>query len=426
MKPNKLFRNFATSLLLGLFAIAAQAVPGRPDAEVIVEWNELLQSVVPAGGLNPPRYYAMLHIAMFDAVNSVERSHGRYRFSAPCTAGASSEAAAAQAGHDILAALFTAPEQVAKFDAALKARLDVINPYRARLGAQVGKSIARQVLDWRQNDGWSVTPPPFVLPAFPGVWQPTPPSFQAAQFSQFATTQPFALLTPTQYLPRRPPALDSAEYATAFNEVKRLGAASSIERTAEQTQLARLFASVISTTVHWGLWNHVARDTARDHHLSLIETARLFALLNVSIHDGVQTSHSSKFVYALWRPVTAIRRADEDLNPLTDSDLGWTPLLTTPPYPSHAGNQACVGASAARALALFYGTDAVPFNAVWIGTAGNPDVTRPYSGFWQMATDQAHSRVYGGIHFTFENDASREACPRVPEYVFTHFMLPRG
>jgi hypothetical protein len=426
MKRTPLLRNLATTLVLGWIAVAASAGPPRPDAEAIVEWNELLQSVVPAGGLNPPRYYAMLHIAMFDAVNSVERGYGRYRFSVPCAPGASSEAAAAQAGHDILAALFTSPDQVAKFDAALKARLDLINPGRARMGTLVGKSIAKQVLDWRRNDGWSATPPAFALPAFPGVWQPTPPAFQAAQFAQFATTQPFALLTPTQYQPRRPPALDSPEYAEAFNEVKRLGSVSSIERTAEQTQLARLFASVTSSTVHWGLWNHVARDTARAQHLSLIDTARLFALLNVSIHDGVQTSHSSKFVYALWRPISAIRRADEDLNPLTDTDPTWTSLLTTPPYPSHAGNQACVGASAARALALFYGTDAMPFNAVWIGTTGNPDVTRPYAGFWQMATDQANSRVYGGIHFTFENDASREACPRVPEYVFAHYMRPRG
>jgi hypothetical protein len=426
MKTIKLFKVLTASLTLGLLAIPVRANPPTTSAEVVIEWNELLQSVVPAGGLNPPRYYAMLHVAMFDAVNSVEHRYGRYRFGAPCVAGASSEAAAAQAGHDILVALFTAPEQVARFDAALKARLDAIQPNRARQGVLVGKSIAKQVLDWRQNDGWSVTPPPFVLPAFPGVWQPTPPAFQAAQFAQFGTTQPFALLTPTQFLPRRPPALDSAEYADDFNEVKRIGSAASIERTAEQTQLARLFASVISSTVHWGLWNHVARDTARDHHLSLSETARLFALLNVSIHDGVQTSHTSKFVYAFWRPVTAIQRAGEDLNPLTDADPTWLPLITTPPYPSYSGNMACVGASAARALALFYGTDTVTFNAVWIGSGGNPDVTRPYSSFWQMAEDQANSRVYGGIHYRFDNEASQATCPRVPEYVFTHYMLPRG
>jgi len=426
MKRSQLSARLAASLMLGLCAAAAQANPPRPDAEVVIEWNEILQTVVPASGLSPPRYYAMMHIAMFDAVNSIERRYGRYRFSVPGSPVASPEAAAAQAAHDVLVAQFPAPESVARFDAALQARLDGIAPFRARLGVLVGKEIARQVLEWRQEDGWSATPPSFVQPALPGLWQPTPPAFQAAQFAQFGTTKPFALLTPTQFLPRRPPPLNSEAYANDFNQVKRLGSATSTERTAEQTQLARLFASVTSSTVHWGLWNHVARDTARDHHLSLSETARLFALLNVSIHDGVQTSHTSKFVYALWRPVTAIRRADEDVNALTDPDTAWTPLLTTPAYPSHAGNQACVGASAARALALFYDTDAVPFNAVWIGSGGNPDVTRAYSGFWQMATDQANSRVYGGIHFSFENEASREACPRVPEYIFRHYMRPRG
>src|SRR4030095_13626848 len=120
MPRNKLFRNLATSLLLGLCTVAAQAIPARPDAEVVIEWNELLQSVAAASGLAPPRYYAMLHIAMFDAINSIERTYGRYGFSATCAQGASAEAAAAQAGHDILAALFTTPDQVARFDAALK------------------------------------------------------------------------------------------------------------------------------------------------------------------------------------------------------------------------------------------------------------------------------------------------------------------
>ncbi len=426
MERNKLFTRVAASLLLATLTAAAPATTPRPDAEVIIEWNELLQSVVPAGGLSPPRYYAMLHVAMFDAVNSIERQYSRYRFNAWSSPAASPEAAAAQAAHDVLVAQFPAADAVARFDAALQARLAGLPPLRARLGAQVGRAVARDVLAWRQDDGWSATPPPFVLPTLPGLYQPTPPAFQPAQFTQFPATQPFALLTTTQYLPRRPPALDSEAYAQGFNEVKSIGSATSTERTAEQTQLARLFASVISSTVHWGLWNHVARDTARDHHLSLSETARLFALLNVSIHDGVQTSHTSKFVFALWRPVTAIRRADEDMNSLTDADPSWTPLLTTPPYPSYSGNMACVGASAARALALFYGTDTVPFNASWVGSNGNPDVTRPYQGFWRMAEDQANSRVYGGIHYRFDNEASQATCVRVPEYVYAHYMLPRG
>jgi hypothetical protein len=394
-----------------------------PDPAVIVEWNEILESVLPPSGLASPRNYAMLHIAMFDAINSIDRSYHPYRVRIAAWPAASQEAAAAQAARDVLAANF--PASVATFDAALQARLAGIHPPLAAQGVRVGKTVAAHVLAWRQTDGWNVAPAPYSLPAFPGLYQPTPPAFGAPQFRQFQTTEPFALLTPTQYQPVGPPTLTSQEYADALNQVQGVGSATSTTRTAEQTQLARLFASVISRTIHWGLWNHVARDTARARKLSLIETARLFALLNVSIHDGLQTSHSSKYVHGLWRPVTAIRRADEDLNDQTVADPGWTPLLTTPGYPSHAGNMACVGASAAAALTLFHGTDEIPFTAVWLGNTGNPVVTRPYASFWQMAVDQANSRIYGGIHFSFENLASQEACPKVARYVFENYTQSR-
>lgn len=406
----------------GLAAVC-QAHGRAADPEVIIEWNEILESVLPPSGLAPPRHYAMLHVAMFDAVNSIDRSYRPYRVSVPAWPAASQDVAAAQAARDILAANF--PASIAVFDDALQARLTGINPVLAAQGIRVGKAVAANVLAWRQNDGWNEAPPAYVLPTFPGLYQPTPPAFGAPQFRQFETTRPFALLTPTQYQPAGPPTLTSQEYADAFNQVQELGAVNSAARTAEQTQLARLFASVISRTIHWGLWNHVARDTARARKLSLVETARLFALLNASIHDGVQTSHSSKFVYGMWRPVTAIRRADEDMNDRTFADPTWTPLLTTPPYPSHAGNMACVGASAATALALFHGTDEMPFTAVWLGTTGNPDVSRSYASFWALALDQANSRVFGGIHFSFESVASQQACPKVARYVFENFMQSR-
>jgi len=407
----------------GLVGVCHAHGSRAPDPQVIVEWNEILESVLPPSGLASPRNYAMLHIAMFDAISSIDRSYRPYRVRVATWPAASQEAAAAQAAHDILAANF--PASVATFDAALQARLAGIPPALAAQGVRVGKTVAAAVLAWRQNDGWDEVPAPYSLPAFPGLYQPTPPAFGAPQFRQFETTEPFALLTPTQYLPAGPPTLTSQEYADAFNQVQAVGSATSTTRTAEQTQLARLFSSVISRTIHWGLWNHVARDTARARKLSLIETSRLFALLNVSIHDGLQTSHSSKYVHGLWRPVTAIRRADEDLNAATVADPSWTPLLTTPSYPSHAGNMACVGASAATALSLFHGTDEMPFAAVWLGNTGNPDVTRQYAGFWQLALDQANSRIYGGIHFSFENAASQQACPKVARYVFDNFMQPR-
>jgi len=216
--------------------------------------------------------------------------------------------------------------------------------------------------------------------------------------------------------------LTSDTYTADFDEVKRLGSATSSERTPEQTLLARLFAPQGYRTQHWAVWNNVARDMAARKHLSLVDTARLFALMNVSIHDGLQTSHTSKFVYGLWRPITAIQRADEDLNLATIADPTWTPLITTPPYPSHSSNQTCVGVSASRALARAFRTDEMPFTVTWTGVAPTADVSRAYTRFSQLAADQARSRVYAGIHFTFELTASEAACTKVADYVFEHYM----
>jgi hypothetical protein len=416
---SKYWLRFASAATLAVAAASAQG-HGRwsqcDDPEVIVEWNEILEGVLPTSGLSPPRSYAMLHIAMFDAINSIERSYRSYRLKVHAPRGACAEIAAAQAARDVLAAQF--PDAKATFDTALRARLARSSPGEAKYAAKIGKAVAAAVLAWRQDDGWTVTPPAYVLPPFPGAYQSAAP----VGFRQFQYMKPFALITNTQYLPAPPPMLTSADYAEDFEEVRQVGMEASAVRTPEQTQLALLFASITSRTVHWGLWNHVARDTARAAGLSLIETARAYALLNVSIHDGLQTTHTSKFIYGFWRPVTAIQRADEDMNDLTIADPSWKSLLRTPTYPSHAGNQACVGASAARALALIHGTDQIAFTAKWLGSESNPDVSRNYASFAQMAQDQANSRIYGGIHFRFENEASQEACPKVAEWVFKHFM----
>jgi hypothetical protein len=392
------------------------------SAEVIVEWNQLLQSNIPStASLLTPRYFAMLHVAMFDAANAIEREYTPYHARLHAHPGASAEAAAAQAGHDVLVELI--PGAQATFDAALQARLANIQPWRAAAGAAVGRRAAGDIIAWRANDGSATPNPVFVLPTFPGLWQPT--STTPAQFVHFTDMEPFALLTTTQYLPAPPPTLTSELYAVDLEEVRALGSATSTVRTAEQTQTARLFASVGNSTIHFAMWNLVARDVARQAQWSLVDTARLFALLNTSMHDGLQTSHTSKFIYGLWRPVTAIRRADEDMNAATTADPAWTPLLTTPPYPSHSSNMTCVGTSSARALARAFHTDDVPFSVTWIGTTGNPNVTRTYSRFSDLAEQQARSRVFGGIHFTFELLASQESCTKVADWVADNYMRPR-
>jgi hypothetical protein len=394
------------------------------DAGVVTEWNQLLQSNIPAtAGLLTPRYFSMLHIAMFDAINSIERDYERYHVLVRATPVASTEAAAAQAAHDILVALI--PSATATFDAALKSRLDTMHYARAAQGTAVGKKVAQAVLDWRTGDGSEQPNPPYTPPELPGLWQPAFPG-QVAAFVHFSEVEPFALLTSTQYLPAPPPLLNSVEYATDVNQVKELGSADSSARTADQTLTAHLFAGVgYAPGLPFALWNNVARDVAEDEGLSLVETARLFALMNAAMHDGIQTSHSSKYVYNLWRPITAIRRADEDANDATAADPSWTPLVSTPPYPSHSSNLTCVGASAARTLSKVLRSDAIPFSLTWKGTGGNLDVTRSYASFSQLAEEGALSRVHAGVHYLFELTTSHESCRAVADYVVQHYAKPK-
>jgi hypothetical protein len=268
-----------------------------------------------------------------------------------------------------------------------------------------------------------------VLPStLPGIWRRT--ASGAAQYSELGNVEPFGLLSPYQFLPAAPPQLESAEYAQDFNDVKSNGRATGSTRTLEQTRFAQLFAGAgafANVTNPFRLWHSVARDLAEQRALSLVDTARLFALLSVAIHDGLQTAHASKFVYRLWRPETAIDQAALDNNPATDAERPWQPLLVTPPYPSHGSNMSCIGASAARMLANVFDTDDVPFTARWLTGGATPTVVhaQPYTSFWAMAADEGSSRVWGGLHYRFEITASEASCLQVADFIFERRMRPR-
>jgi hypothetical protein len=392
---------------------------------VILEWNRKLVQNQGAGNLYSFRQLAMLHIAMFDAVNSVKRQYTPYWQEVPANPSGSDEAAAAQAAHDVIASFY--PAAIADLDSTLATRLATLPQEAVTLGVDVGRNVALSVLQRRAADGFTSPDPAYTPPALTGLWQPTAAG-QVAAGTRIPNMTPFALLTPTQYLPAPPPPLNSTEYAENFQQVYDIGRVDSVVRTAEQTQLARLIAGVNYRPGPFALWNAVARDLAESRQMSLIETARLFALMNAAMHDGLQTSQTSKFVYQLWRPVTAIANAAADENIATIADATWTPLLGTPPYPSHASNLSCIATSASRAIAQVLGNDQIPFSVTWAwtGAAGaGADVTRQYSSFSQLAEESGMSRVYGGIHFEFEINASAASCTKVADYVFNNYIRPR-
>jgi len=428
MKAGKL-STVIVAIAVTLPASAPRASAQTPN--VVIQWNQMLQTLFPGTGPGLQlRSLPMMHIAMFEAINSIEEVYTPYLGQVKSSRGGSAEAAAATAARDVLAALY--PAQVAMFDDLLSTQLAGMPRGLVTQSEAVGHAVAAAVLGWRQNDGWPATQaavttpdPTYVLPTFPGLWQPTPPANSFATFTFYRNVKPFAMVTSTQFLPPPPPTLTSARYTADFNEVELLGSATSTARTDDETLMAQVHAGVNTQIGFFHVWNRVAANVAQGQGLSLIETARTFVLLTVALHDGLQTSFTSKFAYGLWRPVTAIRRAAEDQNAATDADPAWTPLLTTPTYPAYAGNVACLSAASARALQIVFGRDDIPFTVTYPRTMGLPSETRSFLGFSDLAQQEADSRIFGGIHFRFDNEASQTYCTKVPEFTAEHFMLPR-
>src|SRR5262245_7373931 len=397
-----------------------------PAADVVLQWNETLLSAIRVDKTAPPpasRNMAIVHAAIFDAVNAIDRSYSPYLVHRHGPKGASIEAAAAQAAHDTLVALY--PNQKATFDAALTASLAGIPDAKAEnRGIAIGAFAADKVLQARRNDG-SATVVPYAPGTAPGDWQPTPPAFAASLFPQWPDVKPFTLSSESDLRPAGPPALSSAEYAAAFNEVKDFGGdgiTTPTSRTPEQTLIANFWADGVGTETPPGHWNTIAEEVARARGTTTVQNARLFALLNLALADAAIVAWDCKYAFNLWRPVTAIRAADTDGNPATAADPTWTPLLVTPAFPSYTSGHSTFSAAGAAVLADFFGTDRIHFTT---GSDALPGVTRSFDRFSSAAAEAGQSRIYGGIHFQFDNQLGLAGGRRLGEYVFANFLRPR-
>jgi hypothetical protein len=390
-----------------------------PSANVVLEWNQLALHAVGQARLSPvaaSRALAITAAAVYDSVVAIDGSFELYHAQVHASHGASLEAAAAQAAHDTLTALL--PAQATTFDSALAADLVGIPPGQARQGVEVGHEVAQQILDWRSTDGSSATVA-YTPGTDPGDWQPTPPANLPALAPQWPYVTPFAMTSGSQFRPAPPPALDSAEYATAFNEVKDLGRADSTTRTDEQTQIAKFWNDGLGTAFAMGYWNRIAAQVVTDQGLGLVQDARVFALVNIAEADAHIACWDAKYTYNLWRPVTAIRAADTDGNPDTEPDATWTPLLVTPNFPSYMSAHSTLSAAAAGVLTSLFGHD-------YHFTVGAESVTytRSFASFDAAAAEAGQSRIYGGIHYQFDNQAAQTSGHAVGLFVVDNFLRP--
>jgi len=402
MSRASLRHNGRNQLLLGwTVATLLLAASTSVQADEVLYWNEVLLTSVANSSMSPPvasRAMAMMHTAIYDAVNSIDRSHEAYAGQWKTAAGTSPEAAVAQAAHDVLVNLF--PSKASSFDGTLTTRLGLIADGAGKsAGTDLGSKSAANIIALRANDnsGLSV---PYTPGSNPGDWVPTPPGFASALLPNWPQVTPWSMTSGDQFRNSGPPALDSPAYAAALNEVKSLGSAGSVVRTADQTNIARFWADGAGTATPPGHWNRIAQDVAEQLGNSLAENARMFALLNIALADAAIVSWDNKFAYDFWRPVTAIQSADLDNNPATSADPTWTPLLVTPPFPTYTSGHSTFSGAASAVLASFFGTDQIAFTTSSQGFAV-PD--RSYSSFSQAADEAGISRIYGGIHYSFDN-----------------------
>jgi membrane-associated phospholipid phosphatase len=414
MKKSMMVLTVLTGLVLGIGVASAatttskSAKPQEPAAgsdsgAIVVAWNQELLHIVQTPGAQPAtihatRSFAILHAAIYDSVVSITRDDPAYLVSVTAATGARADAAAAQAGHDALLALY--PAQQAELDGQLATELAAIpNGASKQDGIQVGHNVAADLVALRAGDGSAATPPPFVAGNQPGDYRPTPTAFLPPVFSGWASVKPFVLDKASQFRPEAPPAVTSMAYANALNEVKSLGQNSSTTRTADQTVAAKFWAGPI-----WNTWNEIADKAALAHNTNLETTSRLLAVLNLTFADSAIAFYDAKYHYAVWRPITAIRLGDTIGNMAITGDPNWTPLANTPADPSYPGAHSVISEAGATVLTSFFGKDA----QIEVTSDVLAGTVRVFSSYQAVATEAGLSRIYAGVHTRIDHVAGLE------------------
>ena len=358
------------------------------------------------------RNLAMIHAAMFDAVNAVTGQYHAYRVNLPPQMGASAKVAAAAAAFEVAKSLYSAVDEIAVWQASLDETLSQVPDGTAKtLGIELGQRVGQAILADRVNDGAKASST-YAPTTEMGKWRRTFPDYLPPLLSQWQKVKPFALARGDEFRPAPPPTIGSAEYSTAVDEVMRLGGFQNSQRTAEQTEIALFWADGGGTATPPGHWNRIATDVTLKQGTSLIETARTFALLNIAMADAGIASWDAKYHYDMWRPIDAIRQADQDGNAGTTSDASWIPLLKTPPFSTYTSGHSTFSGAASAVLTSLYGNQ-LAFDSQSDGHLAaeqrplDPSqiATRHFASFSQAAEEAGLSRIYGGIHFNFDNTA---------------------
>jgi|HubBroStandDraft_6_1064221.scaffolds.fasta_scaffold157899_1 hypothetical protein len=396
-------------------------------ADAVTDWHEIAANTLctastPERGPSTIVDVAIVHVAMYDAVQAIGGKYKPYHAQIIGASG-SPEAATAKAAHDTLANLF--PTKAADLGTSYKEYLTKKGLKEDDPGVAVGQKAAADNLALRADDGRAPNPMPaaFLGENAVGKWRTTPP--QSGYYAQMAAqwlgaAKPFVIQNGSQFRAPTPPALTSERYAKDYNEVKGVGAATNSTRTPEQTELANFYRSEYLCPI----FQQIPRDIAKAQSKSIDDSSRLLALVSMAIADTAITVWDSKKHFLLWRPITAIQQGENDGNPATAGDPAWQPFLTTPPYPDYTSGGNGVTGSMTRMLELVFGKDDVAFT-VMSPSKEATQTTKNYSRFSDLAKDMVDVRIYQGLHFRFADEASRDQGKQVADVVFKNVGAPK-
>jgi len=421
--------------LLVLLLLATS--PGRAGADPVIHWNETALSVAFAGGLDnlqfgcndalhESRMMAMIHVAIHDALNAIDRRYQPYAFDGHAP-GASPDAAVATAAHDVLVETYsrlpgeiglTPDAAITLVEAAYVTALAAIPDGSAKSeGILVGRAAAAAIVALRAHDNAEL---PFIVDSYvpgtePGDFQFIPGFGPVVAAPYWGQVTPFVLRSSSQYRPKAPYEVSSKKYAADFNEVKSLGDVNSTTRTPDQTEIAMFWVEGSPQG-----WNRIARSVATEHGLDPWENARLFGLLNMASADAYIADFENKYSYEFWRPITAVRAGDTDGNPDTAGDMNWMSLMEIGPVPEYPSGHSGQGGAMSTVLARFFG-DRVDFSTT---STMQPGVIREFSSFSEAAVENGNSRIYIGFHFRHAVTEGIKLGTKVGMLTFNHYLRP--
>jgi PAP2 superfamily protein len=407
-----------SSAFNGLVIAAAISLAPPAAANVITDWDaKAVVAVTPMaslGGTSPymaQRMMAMVHAAMFDAVNSIERRYRPYLIQLPAESTTSKEAAAASAAAAVLAII---DEKTAgEMKTALANYLAAFPDGAAKSdGIKLGGSIAASIIAARIHDG-SDGPDAYRPRTSPGIYIPTTITIS----SMWPDMTPFAIASPSQFRPRPPVSLESKEWATDYNEIKDYGGQSSAKRSAQQTEVARFWLVGPPVAYH-----PFIRELIIAKQMNVLDSARFMALIAVGLNDAIMAVLDAKYHYNFWRPITAIRNGDIDGNPATDREATWQPIAITPMHPEYPCSHCSQSGAIAAIVKAVFGTADVPEIAMTSPTA--PGVVRRWTNMAVFADEVADARIWAGFHYRFSARVGTEMGYQVGDYVAKNILQP--